>query len=495
MVSIVDKVKRKIIIAWLAFGVGVASFAFLFINCGLALSLQFSCCLGLLIWVCFRWWTNPVHPGKYGYISPHTIISIHSVIYFGIGNLPVLAFPDLLARTNYGARDYYLPIIVMVIVGLVVFDFIYRKMVVWLKVNESLQECVKYYSSQNIQRVIPLISIAWYMLCAGIFAYMSATYIMLPFNFVGVEGGVDNIFMQVGYSLLGTTWAMLNLSLFREGKKYSKLFYLILILSLLPIMFGYQNRRIVVYCLIVSVGIYSIYKQKISWFRISLVGSLLVLFSFIIMSSIKTIRSPSLKRYLTEEKDLFRRAELIVSSPGFLQLDPIKRIFQENITTRAYGLDYAASMMDANVNSGIPFMGGRHNLASAAQHIPRVFWSGKSTLGPEGLMTRHFELNYFDQLLTILASSYADGGFIGVILGFGLLGLLFPVATKLLFIRKDGIIIYIGGLVLLLSFENTLIGYLLLWIRWILIIMVINSILRSIYSLIQGRYRMVEGQI
>ena len=143
--------------------------------------------------------------------------------------------------------------------------------------------------------------------------------------------------------------------------------------------------------------------------------------------------------------------------------------------------------MEGRINYGKPFLWGSHNLPAAATVIPRVIWPNKPTPNIEGMINRHFELAYFDQLGSLLGSAYADGGALGVLIGFGLLGLLFPPAVGFIWRRKTGMIAYLGAMLPLLAYENFILKYIFEWLRWVLILLVVNSVLYWLFFLAQVR--------
>jgi len=68
--DLVEQKTRRLIVGWSAVGLGVASFFLLLLTRDMSLALQYSLGIAILTSICFRWWTNPVHPGILSYISP-----------------------------------------------------------------------------------------------------------------------------------------------------------------------------------------------------------------------------------------------------------------------------------------------------------------------------------------------------------------------------------------------------------------------------------------
>jgi hypothetical protein len=483
-------------VGWFAFGLATFSFFLLVLTRDPSLALQFSLGIAILTAICFRWWTNPVHPGILGYISPHTVIMVSSFVYLGLGSMPMLASSYRVPYLNYnlGSEEFYLPMLFVALAGLIAFDLVYRKLSQMAALNESYDLCLRRFYSPEIQGFLPVSVVFWYSVCMAVFLYMTRTYLMRTYWFVGVEGEMDNIFLQGGDSLLGTVWILMSLYLFRPGKKSVKILNLLLLTTLIPIVFGYQNRRIIVYSLLMTVVSYFFFKEKFVRLKVIVWSVILVLGAFVIMSSVKyaSITDASLKRYIQEDRNIFSRAVKTVQSPEFLNFNILGRMLMESFSNRLNGLDWAASMMGAHVNSGIPFMMGEHNLLCASRIIPRAFWANKPTTPIETTVVQHFELAYFDNLGSMLGSAYADGGIAGVILGFGFLGFFFPLALKLIFMRRDGIIIYMGAMVPLLSFENYLFRYPFYWLRWVLVLMVVNSVILFLYTHTSDRGRTVD---
>ncbi len=491
-----DLKKRRMIVGWSALALGSTSFFLLVLVRDMSLAIQFSFGIVILTSICFRWWTNPVHPGILGYISPLTVVMVFSFLYLGLGSMPMLVSSYRISYLNYnlGSEEFYLPMLFVALAGLISFDLVYRKLSQLTAVNESYDSSLRHFYSPEIQRFLPVSAVFWYSVCLAVFIYMSRTYLMYTFLFVGVESEVDNIFLQGGDSLLGTVWILMSLYLFRPGGKTVKIVIFLMLVTLIPIIFGYQNRRIIVYSLLMTVVAYFFFKERIVRLKVVVWSVAIVLGAFVIMSSVKYAVSTdaSLNRKIKEDRNLISRAVATVKSPQFLNFNILGSMLVYSFSSRLNGLDWAASMMEAHVNSGIPFMMGRHNLLCAAKIVPRVIWPGKPTGPIEVAVVRHFELAYFDQLGSILGSAYADGGIIGVILGFGFLGFFFPLALKLIFMRQDGIIIYMGAMVPLLSFENFLLRYPFYWLRWVLVLMVVNSVILFLYAHTRDRGRMVD---
>lgn len=496
--ELLELTRRKTAVAWLALGLGAGSFFLLLPARGLSLSLQYAAGMAILAFLGFRWWTNPAHPGIVNYLSPHTIILLHSFVYFGPGSLPRMAFPEeqLIGYHNIGADDYYLPMLLLALAGLLIFDLLYRMMARKLHLNAALESGYSQFHSSRIQAFLPVCALFWYALCLGGFLYMTGNYIMRPFMFEGVEGAFDNIFLQGGYWLIGTAWIIMSLLLFKPGPRAFQVAILLLLVLLLPVLFAYQNRRIIVYCLAVTVLVYFLYPQRVVRLKAVIWSMILILGAFVLMTSVRYISTtdPSLKRYAQEDKNIFRRTARIISSPGFMSLEPVNAVIRSSIYTRLNGLDWAAAMMEGRANNQKPFLWGSHNFPAAATIIPRVIWPGKPTPAIEGEINRHFELAYFDQLGSLVGSAYADGGPLGVLLGFGFLGLVFPPAVWLVFQRKDGMIVYLGAVLPLLAYENFVLKYPLEWLRWVLILMAFNSILYWFFLLVRARRETMETQ-
>jgi hypothetical protein len=476
-----DLKMRRRVIAWLAFGFGAGGFFLILPARGSAFSLQYSAGLIVLTMLCFRWLTSPVHTGIFAFLSPHGIVLVNSFVYFGLGPLPRLAFPEarIIGYFNLGADEYYLPMLLLCLAGLLVFDLIYRWASRMLTLDRAVEAGIEIFHSPATQDYLPRLSFFWYFLCLGIFGYMTRSYVMYSFNFSGVEGAIENIFLQGGPWLLGTAWIMLSLLFAKPGSRFSPKLILPLFVLLLPVILAYENRRIIIYCLIISFAVYYLYPRRAIGLKTMTWGVLLIISGFLLMTSVKhlTRTDPSLRRHIMEERNIFRRARLIISSPGFFDLEPVDTLLRQSMVVRFNGLDWPAALMEVRYNSGISFLGGRHNLAAAAIVVPKVLWPGKPPIGIAMMVNRHFELAWFDQLVTVLGSTYADWGIAGVLLGFALMGATFSLAVRLIFFRRDGLIIYLSSLLPLMFFESYLMKYLLIWFRWVLIIMGFNSVL------------------
>lgn len=486
-----DLRKRKTFVGWLAFGWGAASFFLLLLHREPSLALQFSAGMMILTLLGFRWWTNPVHPGILTYMSPHSIILFHSFFYFGLGSLPRLAFPhvELVGYYNIGAEDFYLPMLMLGLLGLGIFDLVYRGMVRAVGLNDRMETGLESYHTPQIQAFLPLAAFFWYSVCLLVFVYMSRTYIM-HIHFTNVEGAVDNIFLQSAHSLIATAWAVMSLMFFRSGPRLYRNLVPPSLALLLPFFFAFQNRRILIYCLVTTVFAYFIYSRKGVKLKTVALWGVLILGAFLIMTSARyvTITDPSIKRFAREDRNVIQRTLQVITAPELRNLEGAETAFESILFRRLNGLDWAAAMMAArSYNPGISFLWGRHNFPAAATIIPRVIWPGKPLPAIERVIDQHFELARFDQLGSLIGSAYADGGVVGVVIGFGFLGIFFPLVLRFIFIRKDAMIIYLGGMIPLLAYENFILKYSLQWLRWVLILMAAQSALLFLFTIMQAR--------
>ncbi len=491
-----DLKMRRRTVAWMAFGLGAGGLLLLLPAQGPAFSVQYSAGLIVLTTLCFRWLTNPVHPGILGFLSPHGIVLINSFVYFGLGPLPRLAFPEarIIGYFNVGADEYYIPALLLCLAGLLVFDQAYRRAGRWLSLDRAVDAGLQSFHSPSTQGYLPRIAFFWYFICLGVFGYMTRSFVMYSFSFAGVEGVIENIFLQGGPWLLGTAWIMLSLLFARPASRLSPKLLLILFALLLPVMLAYENRRIIIYCLIISFAVYHLYPRRPIRLKTAFWGVFLILGGFLLMTSVKylTRTDPSLRRHIMEEKNIYRRARLIITSPGFFELGQVDSLLRQSMVVRFNALDWPAALMEAHYNSGVSFLGGKHNLEAAAVIVPRVIWPGKPPIGIASTINRHFELAWFDQLVTVFGSTYADWGIAGVLFGFAFLGAALALTLRLIFSRRDGLIVYLGSLLPLIFFESYLMKYLLLWFRWVLVLMFFNSAFFLAWSLFSPRKEPAE---
>lgn len=430
-----------------------------------------------------------MHPGTFGYCSPHTIILLNGLIFYGLGNLFPLILPDQV-MINYGAIDFYLPVLVLYIAGLIVFDLVYRVVVKWLSLDVRIKQRMEDFFSTDIQEALPFYTVLSYIVCWGLFIHLTGEYMLSPFKFSGATSETANIMARTSYLVMSMAWSLMGIIFFREKSALSRTLVIAGFISFTPIFFAFQSRRLLVFLVFILLIIYVFYhweKLRLKWF---VLGGALLLLVFLVISMVKMtfIRDPSIKRYLTEDKNIFSRAEKILQSEEFGQWDNLRFLLLLNARKRIAGLDFPAAIMDAHINSGIPFIYGRQNLLGAAKIIPRVLWPGKPKGGVEGVAVRHYELSQRDQLSTLFTSAYADWGIIGVIGGGAFLALFFGVALRLILIRQDGILVYLLSLYVLLSkFQGTMLMSALFWLRWVFIIMIINTIVYYMYRLFMAR--------
>lgn len=478
--------RRRMIIAWFSLGTALIGFILLVPSRGLFFSLQFSICLALLFLIGFRWWTSPVHPGAFGYFSPHTIILLNGLIFYGLGNLFPLILPDQVL-VNYGAVDYYLPVLAIFIAGLIVFDLVYRVVAKWQLLNLRIERRLDDYFSPEIQGPLPFYALLAYLACWGIFIHMTGEYLLAPFKFEGAISETANIFARTSSQVLSVVWALMSIIFFRNKGRVSRTLVIAGLLSFIPIFFAFQSRRLIFFCCIVLLIIYMLYnweRLRIKWFVLGVV-TLILAFMTISMVKMTQVRDPSISRYLTEDKNIFLRTEKILQSEEFGRWDNLRYLLLLNAKKRVAALDFPGAIMDAHISKGIPLMYGEHNLLGAAKIIPRSIWPEKPKGGVEDSIIQHYELGSRDQLITFFASAYADWGIMGVLGGGAFLAIFFGIALRLILIRTDGILVYLLSLYVLLSkFQLALLMSVLFWFRWVCIIMVINTIVFYIYRII-----------
>ncbi len=476
--------RRKMCIYWSAVGLGIVCLFILNPFRDSMLVIQFSICMLLLTIVCFRWWTSPVHPGIFCYLSPHTIILLHGFVYFGIGNLFIFADPDQYV-INYGAKEFYLPVLLIFTAGLWIFDYIYRIMIKWLSVNEYLQSAHNNFFSYRIQRVFSSYALTWYVICTAVFVYMTRTYVMHSFTFVGADEEGANILAKSSHYLLNISWIMIGMLIIRQKKLGGKfLLGVILLLLLLPQFFAFQSRRMLFYSSLIAALTYGLFSGKGFKFKSVITTGVIVVGLFMLIWIVKVVGTSdrSVQRYRQEEKSILIRTRSIIESEQLTHISRAGNLLIQNLKKRVTGLDFPAAVMNAHLNYNIPFMSGRHNWLVSLKTVPRILWPGKPTWGSEGEILQHFELAHRDQTVTIFSSIYADGGIIGVIIGAGILSVFLALVERLVFYRSDGIIVYILALPILAQFETYFAKYCILWLRWIIIIMVVNSMIYYIYN-------------
>ncbi len=477
-----DTSRRSRIVLGLAGALGLGSLILLQAGGDLFTAFQFSVCLAMLGVVCFRWWTDPVHPGFFNYFSPLAVVETHFFLYFGPGNLPPLAAPEQIVLT-YGSQDYYVPMLLLALLAIVIFDFSYRYLARKLRINESLKNCLESFSQPWEQRMIPALALTWYALCMGLFLYMSRSYLMQTFRFVGVREGLDTTYSIAGPELLGVTWGTLCFLFFRRGGRAWKGLALVLLATLLPIFMAYQNRRLFFYSIVAAVFAYVLNRKDQLRFSRLILGALAAAVAFLAMSMAKvtvTRADPGVGAYTREEMNIFSRAARILNSPSMFSFQPLEALLSQNARERMAGLDWPASIMAARHARDIPFLWGEENLTSLAMAVPRLIWPGKPSVGLAAIAYNHFGLAVIDPLGTPLASAYADGGVVGIAIGFPIMALLFAGFLKLILLRKEGMIIYAALLPLLMRFEDTLLRYPVRWIRWILIMIALDTLVGAI---------------
>lgn len=474
---------RRIVASGLSAAIVSGSFFFLAANRDAALALPFSVGLGALTLLSLRWWTAPVHRGLFCYFSPHTVILFSSLFYFGLLNLPALAFPELIhTQINY-SQDYYLPALIYALLGLFIFDYVYRWATRRLCLNDAIEVCRKRFHSPEIQRSIPFLGAFWYLAGPAAFLLLSRRYVMHTFSFVGAESEGANILIQSGRDSISVAVAFLSLMFFRAKSLSLRLLPLALAATVGPILFGYDSRGFFIILAVLTVFCGLLYRTRPLKLRTGLGIVAVLIAGFLIFSSHKIVRrhDPYVARTFREEKNLFRRFRIIFDSPQFLDKHALMDRLAGDLRTREARLDLPAGMIQSRRDFKIPFLYGKHAVDDLLAQVPRLLWPGKSGWRRTPIRD-HFQLPRIDQNHNFLSSSYADGGFIGVILGGGALGFFSVAIQKMIFRRRDGILIYLGTFLRIFNFVGTLPWYLLSWFQWTLIVMAVNSILLFIHQ-------------
>ncbi len=471
---------RRIIAALLAAGIALATFVFLSLTRDFGQAFPFAIGLGALTLICLRWWTTPVHPGPFCYFSPHTVILLRSLDFYGFFNLPAMAYPDTISQ-NW-SQDYYIHALAYALLGLFVFDQVYRWAVGRFRLNETLERCWEWFHSPRIQKPLPFLGAFWYLVGPVGFLMLSRRYVMATFSFAGASGEAENILIQSGRDLIGVAWAFLCLLFFQKKSLPRRLAVLAAAAAVVPLFFGFDSRTQVLHLIMLTVFCGFFYRNRpLKGRTVGLIVAALAV-GFVIFSSHKLVRrhDPYVARTYQEEKNLFRRARVVFDSPRFLERLSLGDYLAMNLRMRLAGLDLPAAMIQSRRELGTPYLFGGHAWDRVLQNVPRLIWPGKRSWRARS-MVDHFQLRETDQNISILSSAYADGGTAGVILGFAFLAFACVAIPKLVFSRRDGMLIYLASFIRVVSFHGTIFGLTALWFRWTLILFVVFSALSFLY--------------
>ena len=462
-------------------------------------STVFSVLLGVLTFVCFMWWAEPLYNNPYDYFSPLAVFQSLSFIYMGVGN--IIAFCDhegMRGGGNPGADEYYNVILIAAIVGLIVFDYVYRL------ISSRLDERVIGYPMDraNIESY-PLIFIRlnatlWYGIGFLVFAYMNSKYIKTGMVYARVEGEVDNILNLASPGLFFAAWATLSLLLFMDKKMRYKLVYWFALFSLLPILFSHASRTAALFAIGLSCVCYIIANpgRGIS-FKIVAIVSILFPAAYIALTGVKLALNydVDLREYIMNRYGMHERFDAILRSPVFLSTVYLEtgealNYAREDSTIRVAGLEYPAAMQKAHSEDNVPYMFGEHNLVAAGMTVPRVIWPGKPIYDPKWFIDDHYNLwAVDDQLPTPIGSAFADGGMLGVLVGLPLLAIVLCLLQHWIWGLRDGLYIYLGSLGILAHYETHLASIPLNWLRLIVIIIAINYVVHSLLRMMYGSPR------
>lgn len=482
------KSKRQSVILLISSILGVMTLSLcLYVGKEILRSLTFSVLLGLLTMVCFRWWTNPLYNNIYDYFSPLAIISTFGFVYMGVGNIMPFLDHESMRFGNSGADEYYIPPLFASLIGVILFDVAYRLTSAHQKEREKNHPLSRLGIENLSDFRIKVNAITWYIIGFLVFEYMSAKYVKYGMSYMGVAGEIDNILANAGPGFLYASWCALSLLMFTAKSTYSRWLYGIAALSLMPILFAFSSRNMAIIVVIISGVSYLATRpdRGISSKTVMTIAIALVTL-FVLITGVKSAyyRDSSLQAVILSEHNLRGRFTATLDSKVFLNLSAINDQINGDSSYRIAGLDFPAAIEKAHSEQDIPYMLGYHNLVAVTQTIPRIVWPGKFVDEPKSVITDHFGLEsiVIDQLPTLIGSAYADGGLWGVLIGMPLLAIILCLMQSWIWGFKEGFILYMASMSYLACYETYLLSNPLMALRFAVIMIAINFIIRSLLT-------------
>ncbi|MFW6130435.1 MAG: O-antigen polymerase [Atribacterota bacterium] len=413
--------------------------------------------------------------------------------------MPALLNHNWLYNSNTYSREYYNFIMFSALMGIILFDVVYRFFIKNTDINKKIKHIIK---NNDDYKNINSYAIVWFILYLIIFVSMNSRYVIRGFGFQSENiNALENIFEKSLSWLHYTTWTFVVLGFLRKlkEKKYILNMYFYFLILLFLMMMTYSNRRLAVYSFVIVLFSYLfIYKKNFIKIKLVILSIFVLIFSYLIITSVKIVKNKDLRAKIAYNTNtsFITRAKLVFNSKYFLNWQEIKRALSIDFSYRLAGAEWPAAIESSHTQYKTNFMYGNATLFSGSKFIPKILWPSKPQEDPEGKVNKHFELfDLNDQLSSSLGFMWADGGIFGIIIGFPLLALLLILIQRLIFISTDAFIIYFGTLGCLMEFEGmSVLSYPLFWLRWVAIVIVINTLIDYLSSIIINKNRNIKNE-
>jgi hypothetical protein len=362
----------------------------------------------------FRWfWSSRYGWGDY-LVSVRPLIQTVSYIVLILGPLPALAGVHRLAVFP-GAIDYYWELYLMAPFAFIFYELGY--------------ECSLGKMAKALHRISPqafainsnIITFTLYIVILIFFTYFSTKY--------GIDGaGISAKTTEEGLTIKALFYlydGLVGACLFLITTKWlncdpkKRTFFLIMGLTLLSILALSSSRTRAVTIGILCLAAFQLSKNYKFYKSIKYI--LIIPILFILTTTIREELFGVYNHY-NEKISVNTRVELLVNA---LQDQKVKAGMKKHVESdfgyRMNGIEWAGAMLHSHHTLGTPFMWGENFLWSAYQSFPEVFLPFPKR-SAEGLSNINFKLINRDPNGSMFASAIADGGFLGIIIGYFMIG-------------------------------------------------------------------------
>jgi hypothetical protein len=435
----------------------------------------------------FRWWYLPVYSGDYAFTSPLAIVSTLAYIYGGPGNCLAFAYRDVIRAGPSKAWDSFLIPMASAVFGVLAFDLAYRLASKGMGEGSKYPQLLNSWRDSRSRRAMLIHSVLWVALVVLTNLYLGTKYkLWQQGSLSGSE--FDNILYQSRFEFLAVAWGAVSVALATAKTFINKLTCGLLYLPLAPYLLMFLSRQYVLrFAFIVLLAFILIQGRANFSFKPVLAGGVVFLFLFILISNFRShfdimgSHSQSGSGFIADE--ILGDGDKIDLG---VTLDSLVREDQDRLA----GLEFVTAIEASHRGFHIAWMYGYHNWLCMARYVPRIIWRNKPGTDAEVAIDQHFGLEDTDQLSTPLSSGYADGGPLGMVLGFSILGVSLCVLQHSVWRMENGISIYLGSAVLLMNFEQYVLEYPIWWLRFLIMVVAADTVFRIVAFAFVGRKRL-----
>lgn len=432
----------------------------------------------------FKWFYFPVYRSYYNCTSPLAIVSVLAYIYGGPGNCLSLSIGNGIYG-NIADWDNFLFPMIAALIGVYMFDAAYRK------TSQLTEETGSYplggVDSAKWQLSAPLVLYAslWVALVVAVNIYLGARYSLA--NQGSLNGPeLDNALYQSRLELLAMAWGTVAGAANKAKGRLKTTATWLLLIPLLPYLMVFLSRQYAIRVIATSVIAYILMSRanRISFKTLGVWLGCAGL-SFLVLSN---FRSDLMLGRTGYNREILQRNSKDTSTKDIgagiftegIDLSATSAFLTSYNLNRMSGLEFATAIESAHQSSNIPWMFGYHNWLVLARGVPRVIWPGKPDVDPKSAISQHFGFPDVDHLSLPFSSGYADGGIVGVAVGFAIMGVSLCLLQHWVWGMKNGLMIYLGSTVLLMNFEQYVLEYPVHWLRALAVLLSIDMVVRLI---------------